>query len=76
MLVMRRRAGDTILIGEDIQIEIIDISPTRVKIGITAPAETPIVRKEVLITRQQNLTAAQPVSGAALANFLQQLAVK
>ena len=73
---MRRRAGETILIGDDIQIEIIDVSPTRVKIGIVAPLETPIIRKEVHITRQQNLSAAQPVSGQALASLLQHLAVK
>jgi carbon storage regulator len=58
MLVIRRRAGEGLLIGTDIQIEILEVSPTRVKIGIVAPSALPIVRKEVVLTRQENLAAS------------------
>jgi carbon storage regulator len=57
---MRRRAGESFLIGKDIELEILEVGPTRVKIGITAPASLPILRKEVALTRAQNLSAAQP----------------
>jgi carbon storage regulator len=57
---MRRRAGESFLIGTDIELEILEVGPTRVKIGITAPASLPILRKEVALTRTQNLSAAQP----------------
>jgi len=60
MLVMRRRAGESFLIGTDIELEILEVGPTRVKIGITAPASLAILRKEVALTRAQNLSAAQP----------------
>jgi carbon storage regulator CsrA len=60
MLVMRRRAGEGFQIGPDIEIEILEITPTRVKIGILAPAALAIVRKEIVLTREGNLTAAQP----------------
>jgi len=46
MLVMRRRAGDSFLIGSDIEIEILEITPTRVKIGITAPSACVITRRK------------------------------
>jgi carbon storage regulator len=67
MLVMRRRVGETLLIGPDIQLEILEIGPTRVKIGITAPASCSIVRKEVALTREQNLTASQTPPPQAIA---------
>ena len=56
---MRRRAGETLLIGPEIQIDILEVSPTRVKFGITAPAEFAIVRKEVAQTRAENLSASR-----------------
>lgn len=49
VLVMRRKAGETIVIGEGIEISVIEISPTRVKLGVTAPREVPVVRKETLV---------------------------
>ena len=60
MLVMRRRAGESFLIGGDIEIEILEVGPTRVKLGIVAPSELAITRKEVVLTRKENLTAAKP----------------
>ena len=60
MLVMRRRTGEGFQIGPDIAIEILEITPTRVKIGILAPAALTIVRKEIILTREGNLIAAQP----------------
>ena len=59
MLVMRRRAGEGFLIGSDIEIEILEVSPKRVKIGIVAPDVVQVVRKEVVLTRQENLTASR-----------------
>ena len=66
MLVMRRRAGDAIQIGPNIEIEILEVTPTRVKIGIVAPAELHIVRKEIVLARDQNLAAARPASAATI----------
>jgi carbon storage regulator CsrA len=56
---MRRRAGEGFLIGPDIEIEVLEVSPTRVKIGILAPDALQIVRKEVVLTRQENLAASR-----------------
>jgi len=59
MLVMRRRAGESFLIGGEIEIEILEVGSTRVKIGIVAPANLAISRKEVALTRSENVTAAR-----------------
>jgi carbon storage regulator len=67
MLVMRRRAGESVLIGDDIEIEILDVGPTRVKLGIVAPASQTITRKEVILTRSENLTAARNPSPEVIA---------
>ncbi len=59
MLVMRRRAGESLLIGGDIRIGNLGGGPTRVKLGIVAPTNLAVTRKEVLLTRSENLTAAK-----------------
>lgn len=69
MLVIRRRAGESILIGAEVEVQIIEITPTRVKLGITAAEHIPVLRKETKLTREQNLAAAQ-ASPAALAALL------
>lgn len=47
MLVLSRKAGERILIGEDVVINIVRIGPNTVKIGIDAPKNVSIVREEL-----------------------------
>jgi carbon storage regulator len=75
MLVMRRRAGESILIGEDIEIQIMHIGESRIKIGICAPKSVAVGMKEVRLVGQENLAAAQQRSAAALRNLLDRLTV-
>ena len=58
MLVLRRREGEGFLIGKDIEIEVLEITQARVKIGIKAPAACSITRREVVLTREENVTAS------------------
>lgn len=69
MLVIRRRAGEALLIGDDIEIEVLDTSGSQVKIGIRAPKHVIVLRKEIRITGQQNVAASKEKSGTAV-NFL------
>lgn len=48
MLVLRRKQGQTILIGEDIKITVWSIERGRVKIGIEAPDGVKIIREELV----------------------------
>lgn len=47
MLVLSRQRDQTIMIGDDIEITIVDIRGDRVRLGINAPSEIPVHRKEV-----------------------------
>jgi carbon storage regulator len=57
MLVMSRRAGEAILIGEEIEIVIAHIGRTRVKVGIRAPRQTPVMARELRLVREENRAA-------------------
>ena len=69
MLMMKRRAGESILIGDDIEIHLAHIGRTRVKIGIQAPRNIPVVAKEVKLVRDQNRAAAESHLDGALARL-------
>lgn len=58
MLIIRRRRGESIVIGEDIEIEILETSATQVKLGISAPKEITVLRSEIRVTRDVNLAAS------------------
>jgi carbon storage regulator len=73
VLVMRRRAGESFMIGDDIEIEVLEVSGTRVKIGIVAPDSVVIMRKETQITRDENLTAARSVNAGLISSLLGKL---
>lgn len=47
MLVLSRQRDESIIIGEDIVITIVDIRGEKVRLGISAPAHVPVHRKEV-----------------------------
>lgn len=64
MLVLRRRAGESLFIGEDIEIELLAVNAQGAKIGIRAPRETVILRKELRVTQQQNEAAARALAVA------------
>ena len=58
MLMMSRREGETILIGDAIEIVIAHIGRTRVRVGIRATRETPVIAREVKLVREENRAAA------------------
>jgi carbon storage regulator len=74
MLVIRRRAGEAFLIGDNVEVEILEIATSQVKIGIRAPREVPVVRKEIQLTAEQNRSALdlpQEMMDNLLRNFEQ-----
>jgi carbon storage regulator len=73
MLVLRRRAGESLLIGNDVEIEVLAITAQGAKIGIRAPREMVVLRKELKITQQQNEAAAQGLAQADLNQALEKL---
>lgn len=57
-MIVWRRCGQTLTIGEEVEIEILEARAHRVKLGVVAPATISIVRGEARITREENLAAA------------------
>jgi carbon storage regulator len=47
MLVLSRKVGERIVIGEQISVSVVRIGPGTVRIGIEAPADVPVVREEL-----------------------------
>ena len=58
MLVLSRQKDETIKIGDDIEITIVDIRGDKVRLGITAPPHIPVHRKEVYEAIQRENRAA------------------
>ncbi len=58
MLVISRKTSESIMIGDNIEIIISEISSDKVKIAINAPKEIPVLRKELVELREQNQQAS------------------
>jgi carbon storage regulator len=71
MLVLSRQRDETIMIGDDIEITIVDIRGDKVRLGICAPTRIAVHRKEVYdAIRQENEQAAR-LTGAELESLAQ-----
>ena len=49
MLILQRKAGESLVIGEDITIRVVSVDGTRVRLAIAAPEDVPILRSELVI---------------------------
>lgn len=54
MLALSRKKNEALVINNNVEITILDIKGDQVKIGITAPKEVPVYRKEVYLQIQQS----------------------
>jgi carbon storage regulator len=60
MLVLSRQKDETIIIGDDIEITVVDIRGDKVRLGVSAPKQISVHRKEVYdAIRRENREAAQ-----------------
>jgi len=53
MLVLTRKGNQSIMIGDDIEVSVLAIMGEKVRIGIQAPRDVPVFRKEVYLEIQQ-----------------------
>jgi len=74
MLVLTRRAGESIVIGNGIKITVVNVGPGRVKIGIEAPPSVRVDRSEVhnRIQQEQATDVLAAVTATALAHTADQ----
>jgi carbon storage regulator len=60
MLVITRKAGEKICLGDDVTIAVLEINGSTVRLGIEAPAEIPVYRHEIWeAVKEENRAAAQ-----------------
>jgi len=66
MLILSRKLGESFFIGEDVEVFILDAQSDRIKVGIVAPENIKIIRKELKETEAANL---ESVNSAGNINF-------
>ena len=60
MLILTRKLGEQIIIGDDITIKLLEVKGTQVKLGIKAPQDISIHRKEIYERiREENLRSSE-----------------
>ncbi|MES0872538.1 carbon storage regulator CsrA [Sinimarinibacterium thermocellulolyticum] len=61
MLILTRRVGETVVIGDDIEITVLGVKGNQVRIGVKAPRDVAVHRQEILerIRREGVLTAIE-----------------
>jgi carbon storage regulator len=50
MLVLTRKTNQSIMIGDDIEVSVLAVSRDKIRLGITAPRDVPVFRKEVYVS--------------------------
>lgn len=70
MLALSRKANESIIIGNDIEVTILEIKGEQVKIGISAPKSVPVYREEVYAQiKEANKEAASDTVQESLKNL-------
>ena len=63
MLVLTRKSNQSIMIGDDIEVSVLSIMGEKVRIGIQAPRDIPVFRKEVYLEIQEERAETAATSG-------------
>jgi carbon storage regulator len=65
MLVLSRQRDESIMIGDDVEITIVDVRGDKVRLGITAPKNVPVHRREIYDAIQREKAEKAQVNGQA-----------
>ncbi|MBN2129345.1 MAG: carbon storage regulator CsrA [Sedimentisphaerales bacterium] len=71
MLVLSRQRDESIMIGDDVEITIVDVRGDKVRLGITAPKRIPVHRREIYDAIQREKAEAQAAAQPAEAKTLE-----
>ena len=73
MLVLTRKSRQSIMIGDDIEVTVLSSTHDKVRIGIQAPREVPVFRKEVYLEIQQQTMGGDTSARAEVGEALKRL---
>ncbi len=65
MLILQRKAGESLLIGEDITVRVVSVDGTRVRLAISAPEDVSILRSELVTATAANRDSAMEEAAPA-----------
>ncbi|MEG0271888.1 MAG: carbon storage regulator CsrA [Hydrogenoanaerobacterium sp.] len=71
MLVLSRKAGESVYIGDDIKITVVELIGDKIKIGIEAPKSMTVLREELYQTLSTNKQATENVNSQLLRELAQ-----
>lgn len=72
MLALARKVNESIMIGNDIEITVLEIKGDQIKLGVKAPKSVPIYRKELYVQiQEENKQAGSAVDVGALKGLFQ-----
>jgi carbon storage regulator len=69
MLMIRRRCGESIFLGDNVEVQVLEVAGGRVTLGISAPRDVLVLRSELRLTEQFNREASLPVATARVATL-------
>lgn len=71
MLILTRRKGESIIVGDDIEIFVLEVNGSTVRLGVEAPREVSVHRREIYeAIQQENISAAR--AAAAMSRQLKE----
>ena len=68
MLILTRRVGETVMIGNEVTVTVLGVKGNQVRIGVNAPKDVAVHREEIYerIKREDGDNSSQPSSGAKM----------
>src|SRR5262245_21323492 len=68
MLILSRKIGEKVFIGDDITVMVIDVDRGKIRLGIEAPRDVPVFREELVTRGQRDAAKDQPTKAAQAGN--------
>ena len=76
MLVLTRKSGESLIIGDDVVVTIVEVRGNQVKIGVEAPDSVKVYREELLKKIMKENVKAAKTNGAKISALVNQFKVK
>jgi carbon storage regulator len=75
MLVLTRKTNQSIMIGDDVEVSVLAVSRDKIRLGITAPREVPVFRKEVYLSIKEEQLSADGGANERVEQALDELSI-
>jgi carbon storage regulator len=76
MLVLTRKTNQSIMIGDDIEVSVLAVSRDKIRLGISAPRDVPVFRKEVYLAMKEDEASQNGAAKRAVNRALEGLRAK